>query len=301
MIYFTPWPMFLKPSDSFLVVSHLPLGSQSPLKGGRGLSSTWPSWVRFLLCPRPRPASWAPPRSRSAPVSSQRPTASSLVLGDDTVFISPPRTVLFSTVRKPWADVIPCGYEMQHTLRDLVPLKAFLLAGTTVTIVEEKVGFSVVDTLPPKPPFPALHRGVCSPAPLSAWPVHLSRKIPVSPNLARVHLKPPCCPLDSLLASGGTSRRNSSACQERKRGKGQERGERQEGKGRERQGSERREGDRQGTAGPGVRGWGLGHGPARPVTLLASPSRSRRGLLRPARLEGQPGGVVGRGSLLLRT
>lgn len=49
-----------------------------------------------------------------------------------------PGTVLFSTVRKPWADVIHCNYEMQHTLRDLVPLKAFLLAGTTVTIVEEK-------------------------------------------------------------------------------------------------------------------------------------------------------------------
>lgn len=64
----------------------------------------------------------------------------------------PPRTVLFSTVRKPWADVIPCGYEMQHTLRDLVPLKAFLLAGTTVTIVEEKVEFS--DRLPSRtPPF----------------------------------------------------------------------------------------------------------------------------------------------------
>ncbi|XP_066116751.1 leucine-rich repeat-containing protein 43 isoform X1 [Saccopteryx bilineata] len=50
-----------------------------------------------------------------------------------------PGTVLFSTVRKPWADVIPCSYEMQHTLRDLVALKAFLLAGTIVTIVEEKV------------------------------------------------------------------------------------------------------------------------------------------------------------------
>ncbi|XP_027952312.1 leucine-rich repeat-containing protein 43-like [Eumetopias jubatus] len=49
-----------------------------------------------------------------------------------------PGTVLFSTVRKPWTDVIPCNYKMQHMLRDLVPLKAFLLAGTTVTIVEEK-------------------------------------------------------------------------------------------------------------------------------------------------------------------
>ncbi|XP_048196671.1 leucine-rich repeat-containing protein 43 [Perognathus longimembris pacificus] len=50
-----------------------------------------------------------------------------------------PGTVLFSTVPKPWADIIPCGYEMQHTLRDLVHVKAFLLAGTTVTIVEEKI------------------------------------------------------------------------------------------------------------------------------------------------------------------
>ncbi|CAD7674470.1 unnamed protein product [Nyctereutes procyonoides] len=50
-----------------------------------------------------------------------------------------PGTVLFSTTRKPWTDVIPCNYEMQHSLRDLVPLKAFLLAGTTVTIVEEKI------------------------------------------------------------------------------------------------------------------------------------------------------------------
>ncbi|XP_045152777.1 leucine-rich repeat-containing protein 43 [Echinops telfairi] len=50
-----------------------------------------------------------------------------------------PGTVLFSTMRKPWTNVIPCHYEMVHTLRDLVPLKAFLLAGTTVTIVEEKI------------------------------------------------------------------------------------------------------------------------------------------------------------------
>ncbi|XP_073646105.1 leucine-rich repeat-containing protein 43 isoform X5 [Tursiops truncatus] len=42
------------------------------------------------------------------------------------------------TVRKPWSDVIPCNYEMQHVLKDLVRLKAFLLSGTTVTIVEEK-------------------------------------------------------------------------------------------------------------------------------------------------------------------
>ncbi|XP_042818616.1 leucine-rich repeat-containing protein 43 isoform X4 [Panthera tigris] len=59
-----------------------------------------------------------------------------------------PGTVLFSTARKPWTDVIPCSYEMQHTLKDLVPLKAFLLAGTTVTIVEEKI-LSWPAVLPP--------------------------------------------------------------------------------------------------------------------------------------------------------
>lgn len=244
------------------------------------------AFVRALSPPpEPRPGLRAPPRSRAAPHR--------LVPGPGRrrpVFIPPPRTVLFSTVRKPWADVIPCGYEMQHTLRDLVPLKAFLLAGTTVTIVEEKVEFSWSTRCPPKPALPALH------APLPAQPVHLSRKIPASPGLAHVHSKPPCCPLDSLLASGGTSGRQSPACQERKRGKGQERGERQEGKGRERQGSESRAGDRQGTAGPGerrsARDW-----PARPVTLLASPSRNRRGLPRPARLEGQPGGVGGGGGV----
>ncbi|XP_047417409.1 leucine-rich repeat-containing protein 43 isoform X2 [Sciurus carolinensis] len=57
---------------------------------------------------------------------------------DPRLFPSP-GTVLFSTDRRPWADVISFGYEMQHTFKDLVPLKAFLLSGTTVTIVEEKI------------------------------------------------------------------------------------------------------------------------------------------------------------------
>ncbi|KAM6166401.1 leucine-rich repeat-containing protein 43 [Erethizon dorsatum] len=48
-------------------------------------------------------------------------------------------TVLFSTDHKPWANIIACNYEAQHSVRDLGPLKAFLLAGTTVTIVEEKI------------------------------------------------------------------------------------------------------------------------------------------------------------------
>ncbi|XP_060239215.1 leucine-rich repeat-containing protein 43 [Meriones unguiculatus] len=50
-----------------------------------------------------------------------------------------PGTVLFSTAHKPWTDVIPCNYEMTHTLKELVRVKAFLLTGTIVTIVEEKI------------------------------------------------------------------------------------------------------------------------------------------------------------------
>ncbi|XP_077604052.1 leucine-rich repeat-containing protein 43 isoform X2 [Crocuta crocuta] len=69
-----------------------------------------------------------------------------------------PGTVLFSTVRKPWTDVIPCNYEMQHTLKDLVPLKAFLLAGTTVTIVEEKV-LSWPAAMPPVAVLPPAKKG----------------------------------------------------------------------------------------------------------------------------------------------
>ncbi|XP_007448762.1 PREDICTED: leucine-rich repeat-containing protein 43 [Lipotes vexillifer] len=64
-----------------------------------------------------------------------------------------PGTVLFSTVRKPWSDVIPCNYEMQHTLKDLVRLKAFLLSGATVTIVAEKILYW--PAVPPSPNSPS--------------------------------------------------------------------------------------------------------------------------------------------------
>nr|AAI50920.1 Lrrc43 protein [Mus musculus] len=66
-----------------------------------------------------------------------------------------PGTVLFNTVHKPWSDVIPCTYEMKHTLKELIRVKAFLLAGTTVSIVEEKIlSWPVVPT-PVESPLPA--------------------------------------------------------------------------------------------------------------------------------------------------
>ena len=118
------------------------------------------------------------------------PATASQVMGPLSSSPSP-RTVLFSTVRKPWTDVIPCSYEMQHTLKDLVPLKAFLLAGTTVTIVEEKVGGR-------DSPFPVSRSSVMGPRSLVG-------KVPASPRLACVHSWPPRCPLDSLLACGAAS------------------------------------------------------------------------------------------------
>ncbi|XP_021042729.1 leucine-rich repeat-containing protein 43 isoform X2 [Mus pahari] len=59
-----------------------------------------------------------------------------------------PGTVLFNTVHKPWSDVIPCTYEMRHTLKELIRVKAFLLAGTTI------LSWPVVPT-PVESPLPA--------------------------------------------------------------------------------------------------------------------------------------------------
>ncbi|XP_067395682.1 leucine-rich repeat-containing protein 43 isoform X4 [Emydura macquarii macquarii] len=42
------------------------------------------------------------------------------------------------TLRKPWAETIECSYRKEHVAGDLVALKAFLMSGTTVTVVEEK-------------------------------------------------------------------------------------------------------------------------------------------------------------------
>uniref|UniRef100_A0A8C3IQM3 Leucine rich repeat containing 43 n=1 Tax=Chrysemys picta bellii TaxID=8478 RepID=A0A8C3IQM3_CHRPI len=43
------------------------------------------------------------------------------------------------TPRKPWAETIECSHRREHVTGDLVALKAFLMTGTTVTVVEEKV------------------------------------------------------------------------------------------------------------------------------------------------------------------
>ncbi|XP_060641964.2 leucine-rich repeat-containing protein 43 [Anolis sagrei] len=43
------------------------------------------------------------------------------------------------TPRKPWAETIKCEYRKEHVTRDLIALKAYLLTGTNVAIVEEKI------------------------------------------------------------------------------------------------------------------------------------------------------------------
>uniref|UniRef100_A0A8D2Q709 Leucine rich repeat containing 43 n=1 Tax=Varanus komodoensis TaxID=61221 RepID=A0A8D2Q709_VARKO len=52
---------------------------------------------------------------------------------------SPPAANLHATPRKPWAETIECDYRKEHCAQDVAGLKAFLLAGTTVEVIEEKV------------------------------------------------------------------------------------------------------------------------------------------------------------------
>uniref|UniRef100_A0A8C3XWE6 Leucine rich repeat containing 43 n=1 Tax=Chelydra serpentina TaxID=8475 RepID=A0A8C3XWE6_CHESE len=53
--------------------------------------------------------------------------------------VSPLTAMEHLTLRKPWAETIECSHRKEHITGDLVALKAFLIAGTTVTVVEEKV------------------------------------------------------------------------------------------------------------------------------------------------------------------
>ncbi|XP_058014776.1 leucine-rich repeat-containing protein 43 [Ahaetulla prasina] len=57
-----------------------------------------------------------------------------------------------STAKKSWTETIDCDYRKEHLTRDLVALKAYLLAGTTVSVIEEKVvSWPVIHTPEEKP------------------------------------------------------------------------------------------------------------------------------------------------------
>lgn len=95
-------------------------------------------------------------------------------------------------MHKPWADVIPCTYEMKHTLKELIRVKAFLLAGTTVSIVEEKV--SRAGGLASH----WLEDSVSTFSPISTFPSCCH--IPASPSLSRKD-RTGRAPVTSLLCS----------------------------------------------------------------------------------------------------
>uniref|UniRef100_A0A663MLW4 Leucine rich repeat containing 43 n=1 Tax=Athene cunicularia TaxID=194338 RepID=A0A663MLW4_ATHCN len=65
------------------------------------------------------------------------------VLGKESsllrVFLCPCTAKVFVTPTKPWADTIDCSYRREHTAKDLVGLKSYLMSGTTISVVEEKV------------------------------------------------------------------------------------------------------------------------------------------------------------------
>ncbi|XP_039218623.1 leucine-rich repeat-containing protein 43 isoform X1 [Crotalus tigris] len=50
-----------------------------------------------------------------------------------------PGANMHSTPKKGWAEAIDCDYRKEHLTQDLGALKAYLLAGTTISVVEEKV------------------------------------------------------------------------------------------------------------------------------------------------------------------
>ncbi|XP_049624185.1 leucine-rich repeat-containing protein 43 [Suncus etruscus] len=77
----------------------------------------------------------------------------------DLRVVPSPGTVLFSTEHKPYADVISYGYQMLHSFKGLAPLKTFLLSGTTVTVVEEKILSWHVVSPPPSPTMPKKDKG----------------------------------------------------------------------------------------------------------------------------------------------
>uniref|UniRef100_A0A8D0FHV6 Leucine rich repeat containing 43 n=1 Tax=Strix occidentalis caurina TaxID=311401 RepID=A0A8D0FHV6_STROC len=54
-------------------------------------------------------------------------------------FLCPCTAKVFVTPTKPWADTINCSYRREHTARDLVGLKSYLMSGTIISVMEEKV------------------------------------------------------------------------------------------------------------------------------------------------------------------
>ncbi|XP_063272249.1 leucine-rich repeat-containing protein 43 isoform X5 [Prinia subflava] len=66
---------------------------------------------------------------------------------------------VFATPGQPWAATIDCSYRKEHIAKDLLGLKSFLQAGTTVSVVEEKVLSWPVDADPEENTVPKKKEG----------------------------------------------------------------------------------------------------------------------------------------------
>ncbi|XP_055575970.1 leucine-rich repeat-containing protein 43 [Falco cherrug] len=86
---------------------------QSPVVATRHVDSSASAWGTGETGRQQEPAATGEPKAHSAKV--------------------------FATPGKPWADTIDCSYRKEHTAKDLVGLKSYLEAGTTVSVVEEQV------------------------------------------------------------------------------------------------------------------------------------------------------------------
>uniref|UniRef100_A0A8C4KBF3 Leucine rich repeat containing 43 n=1 Tax=Dromaius novaehollandiae TaxID=8790 RepID=A0A8C4KBF3_DRONO len=85
----------------------------------------------------------AGPRWREGGVGHLRPVGQCRGFGEERPLRQAPwcphAVKVFATPGKPWADPLDCGYRREHAAPDLVGLKAFLEAGTVLSVVEEKV------------------------------------------------------------------------------------------------------------------------------------------------------------------
>ncbi|XP_053136430.1 leucine-rich repeat-containing protein 43-like isoform X2 [Hemicordylus capensis] len=81
------------------------------------------------------------PNVESPPAGTEEGGSNDPTPVDTQIKVEPPLETanIHSTLRKPWAEIIDCEYRKEHITKDLVALKAYLLAGTTVSVVEEKV------------------------------------------------------------------------------------------------------------------------------------------------------------------
>nr|XP_014339829.1 PREDICTED: leucine-rich repeat-containing protein 43 isoform X2 [Latimeria chalumnae] len=66
--------------------------------------------------------------------STIMPTASLFKSADISSFVAS-----YRTLKMPWQEVIECNYEAKHLLKNLLPLRNFLLWGLKLTVVEEKI------------------------------------------------------------------------------------------------------------------------------------------------------------------